>query len=927
MRSGVLRYWLTGICLLGLVSAYVAPAVNALRFPAYVAPLPALRVAGVWFPPLTIPKLHAPPAIPRIARQKPTAGQPGHRVVRRRIPAVTDSYSAVPAGLQQQAPAEPFAASPVVSAMASVLGNAPVVTDTVNTPVGGVASAPAIDPGLAAAGSAPTATIPASTQDPGVVVDSIGGPQGDPAATAAAAAQSSGISVDSIGGPPVTLPGPTVPSKTAPATAPAATSPDAADPAATTPDQTAPDAADPAAPTPDASSESPSIDITYPVTTTPTTTTPTPTPTTTTPATTTATEVVYTTHHTAVRSLLSATHVGPAAPHSAVRSLLSATDETPPPAGDGTAASDPSIPDNSEPAGSTAEVAPDQPAIASDATAEPIQSIPDAQTASSTDAGGVVSEAPSTALDEGAGAASVASGEPGADPASTSAPAASVVTSTPAADSSPPVVSPPVVSAPVVSAPVVSAPTLEIVVSVPSPAAPGSDTSALASLNLTTPPPGDSPTLDPATSASGAQVGAQSPDSLAGLPASVTAGAPTPPTSPGAASDSGAAALPSPDSVALSSPELAPLNPAAVPGSGRGPPSPWLVSATSGTVTIAVDGTDLVVTSGGVSTYRPQADVGSLSISSPGGLVVDLSGGAISMPVSYDGGGSGSISVISGTGSAWQWDGGAGQVSGGGIISLAFTGVTKLAAGGPGDTLFGPAADSTWTVTGAGSGTVGGLSFSGFEQLVGAADNRDQFVFEPGGSISGGIDGGPGGFDTLVVDGGAYQAVTYTTTGPNSGSVSRDGNVIEYAGLEPIDDTTAGPDRSFSNGVGGVTITIADSGAPGDGAFTITPSTGESVRFTDAANIKTLTINAGTGDQTIRYSSIDSTVHRLDRRARRRGQRHLSGIGRRRDMASHRPRPGHLHGDRRPDHHVRRGREPPRRVGNRQLHLRRRSAE
>ena len=418
--------------------------------------------------------------------------------------------------------------------------------------------------------------------------------------------------------------------------------------------------------------------------------------------------------------------------------------------------------------------------------------------------------------------------------------------------------SPPVVSTPVVSAPLVSAGALEIVVSVSSPAAPGAGTSALGSVSLATPPPGDAPTLDPATSASGAQAGTQSPDSLAAVPTSVTAGAPTPPTSPGAGSGSGVA-LPSPDDAAPSSPELAPLNPAAVPGSGRGPPSPWLVSATSGTVTIAVDGTDLVVTSGGVSTRRPLADVGSLSISSPGGLVVDLSGGAISMPVSYDGGGSGSISVISGTGSAWQWDGGAGQVSGGGIISLAFTGVTKLAAGGPGDTLFGPAADSTWTVTGAGSGTVGGLSFSGFEQLVGAADNRDQFVFEPGGSISGGIDGGPGGFDTLVVDGGAYQAVTYTTTGPNSGTVTRDGDVIEYAGLEPIDDTTVGPDRSFSNGVGGVTITVADSGAAGDGAFTITPSTGESVRFTDAANIKTLTIDAGTGDQTIRYSSIDST--------------------------------------------------------------------
>src|SRR5262249_42880832 len=154
-------------------------------------------------------------------------------------------------------------------------------------------------------------------------------------------------------------------------------------------------------------------------------------------------------------------------------------------------------------------------------------------------------------------------------------------------------------------------------------------------------------------------------------------------------------------------------------------------------------------------------------------------------------------------------DGGAGNISGGGIESVSFTGVSRLAAGGANDALHGPAADGTWTVSGAGSGTVGALQFSGFERLVGARGNRDEFVFEPGGSISGGIDGGPGGFDTLVVSGGTYANVEYTTTGPDSGFVTRDGDVIVYSGLEPIDDTSTGPGRSFSNALDGVTITIA----------------------------------------------------------------------------------------------------------------------
>ena len=66
-----------------------------------------------------------------------------------------------------------------------------------------------------------------------------------------------------------------------------------------------------------------------------------------------------------------------------------------------------------------------------------------------------------------------------------------------------------------------------------------------------------------------------------------------------------------------------------------------------------------------------------------------------------------------------------------------------LAGGGgtAGDTLIGPDANNTWQVTGADSGSVAGLAFSGIAKLTGGTED-DTFQLRAGGSISGTIDGG-----------------------------------------------------------------------------------------------------------------------------------------------------------------------------------------
>ena len=118
--------------------------------------------------------------------------------------------------------------------------------------------------------------------------------------------------------------------------------------------------------------------------------------------------------------------------------------------------------------------------------------------------------------------------------------------------------------------------------------------------------------------------------------------------------------------------------------------------------------------------------------------------------------------------------------------TLASAGIAIAFDGGAGnDTLHGPSTDATWNVTGAGAGNVGGVAFSGFENLAGAADNKDTFVIQAGGSITS-VDGGAGGYDALVLAG-HPDTVASTPTGAGSGTLVVDGTTTSYTGLEDPD--------------------------------------------------------------------------------------------------------------------------------------------
>ncbi|KKL54369.1 hypothetical protein LCGC14_2266100, partial [marine sediment metagenome] len=126
---------------------------------------------------------------------------------------------------------------------------------------------------------------------------------------------------------------------------------------------------------------------------------------------------------------------------------------------------------------------------------------------------------------------------------------------------------------------------------------------------------------------------------------------------------------------------------------------------------------------------------------------------------------------------------------------------------------------------------------------IDAGGGDDTFVIEGDGRFSPLLRGGDGGFDTLILSGGTFQSVVYIATGPDSGTIDRDGDVITYAGLEPITDTSTVADRVLSTSNLDDRATLTDNGS----TLTLAPVspflTFESITFSEPTN--SLTINLG----------------------------------------------------------------------------------
>ena len=185
-----------------------------------------------------------------------------------------------------------------------------------------------------------------------------------------------------------------------------------------------------------------------------------------------------------------------------------------------------------------------------------------------------------------------------------------------------------------------------------------------------------------------------------------------------------------------------------------------------------------------------------------------------------------------------------------------------LYLGGTGqDVLFGPGTDATWNILGQDAGNLdGAITFEGVENLSGDINNQDTFVFGAQGRLSGLIDGGAGGFDTLVVNGESYTTISSQATGPDSGNIFLGDNalgdhVIAYAGLEPVL-INAGSAKDVVFDVTAVADEFALETDAG-GGLTLRSINGTFETTVISAPIDSLQINAGLGDDSLTIGSLD----------------------------------------------------------------------
>ncbi|MBN1193429.1 MAG: hypothetical protein JXA36_07040, partial [Coriobacteriia bacterium] len=162
--------------------------------------------------------------------------------------------------------------------------------------------------------------------------------------------------------------------------------------------------------------------------------------------------------------------------------------------------------------------------------------------------------------------------------------------------------------------------------------------------------------------------------------------------------------------------------------------------------------------------------------------------------------------------------------------------------------------DLTWAIDGPGSGTAGPVGFVGFENLSGAPDNEDLFLFGPGASLSGLVDGGPRGFDTLALAGGPYESVTYLPSGPDSGTFIAGDDVFRFVGLEPT--WSVGPTPFVVVDLTGSLVDPVDNTVLVESVGGVTTVSGDTLESYAFANPTSLQILLGAGNDRLTFGAL-----------------------------------------------------------------------
>jgi Ca2+-binding RTX toxin-like protein len=197
-------------------------------------------------------------------------------------------------------------------------------------------------------------------------------------------------------------------------------------------------------------------------------------------------------------------------------------------------------------------------------------------------------------------------------------------------------------------------------------------------------------------------------------------------------------------------------------------------------------------------------------------------------------------------------------------IAGAWTNVgTLIGSAALTNALIGPNANTTWVVNGPNTGTVGGLTFSGFENLTGGSLN-DTFQFTGSGNLSGNLNGGLG-TNLLDVSGSAAGAVTVNLqtrkATPIGGTWS---NLMDFQGNDTANglySTLIGPNMANTWAITATdTGTVANktfagfanlTGGSGTDTFSLADGKGVLGRIDGGAGINTLDDSAYSSGMTI----------------------------------------------------------------------------
>ena len=160
-------------------------------------------------------------------------------------------------------------------------------------------------------------------------------------------------------------------------------------------------------------------------------------------------------------------------------------------------------------------------------------------------------------------------------------------------------------------------------------------------------------------------------------------------------------------------------------------------------------------------------------------------------------------------------------------IGTNFTNIESVTGDGLNDTLVGADAANTWSITGVNAGTVGGVAFNGFSNLTGGTLN-DGFTLS-GGSLGGALNGGTG-TNTLTGDNTANTwTITAADAGSVTGITGGFTNIANLTGGTGTDSFTLNGGSlsgAIDGGLTGVNTLIADNVA---NTWTITAADAGSV--------------------------------------------------------------------------------------------------